>query len=68
MCIKLFYLLILHLSHMIMLCSCRYLQYGKCIAFLKAGQKNWTYIDNIHCLFNDIIFYKGLVYAIGTMK
>ncbi|XP_058783391.1 uncharacterized protein LOC131658073 [Vicia villosa] len=37
----------------------------KCLAFLKAGQKNWTYIDDIHRLFNDVIFYKGLVYAVG---
>ncbi|XP_058779408.1 F-box protein At2g26160-like [Vicia villosa] len=37
----------------------------KCLAFLKAGQKNWTYIDDIHHLFTDVIFYKGLVYAVG---
>ncbi|XP_058784119.1 putative F-box protein At3g25750 [Vicia villosa] len=37
----------------------------QCLAFLKAGQKNWTYIDDIHHLFSDVIFYKGLVYVVG---
>ncbi|CAI8596625.1 unnamed protein product [Vicia faba] len=37
----------------------------KCLAFLKAGQNNWTYIDDVHGTFNDVIFYKGLVYAVG---
>ncbi|XP_058784132.1 F-box protein SKIP23-like [Vicia villosa] len=37
----------------------------KCVAFLKAGQKIWTYIDTDHCCFNDAIFYKDLVYVIG---
>ncbi|XP_058784094.1 F-box protein SKIP23-like [Vicia villosa] len=40
----------------------------KHLAFLKAGQKNWTYVDDIHCVFNDVIFYKGLVYAVGQMS
>ncbi|CAJ2639785.1 unnamed protein product [Trifolium pratense] len=38
----------------------------KCLAFLKAGQKLWTYIDiEDYCRFSDVIFYKGLVYAVG---
>ncbi|XP_058784106.1 F-box protein SKIP23-like [Vicia villosa] len=40
----------------------------KHLAFLKAGQKNWTYIHDIHDvfnIFNDVIFYKDLVYAVG---
>ncbi|XP_045822335.1 uncharacterized protein LOC123915238 [Trifolium pratense] len=38
----------------------------KCLAFLKAGQKLWTYIDiEDYCRFSDVIFYKGLFYAIG---
>ncbi|XP_058751891.1 putative F-box protein At5g55150 [Vicia villosa] len=37
----------------------------RCLAFLKAGQKNWTYIDDAHRSFNDVIFYEGLVYAVG---
>ncbi|CAL5202216.1 unnamed protein product [Lathyrus oleraceus] len=37
----------------------------KCIAFLKAGQKIWTYIDQDHCSSNDAIFYKDLVYVVG---
>ncbi|XP_058784071.1 F-box protein SKIP23-like [Vicia villosa] len=35
------------------------------LAILKAGQKTWTYIDDVHNLFHDVIFYKGLVYAVG---
>ncbi|XP_058771935.1 F-box protein SKIP23-like [Vicia villosa] len=37
----------------------------KCLAFIKAGQKLWTYIDCEHFCFTDVIFYKGLVYAVG---
>ncbi|XP_050876960.1 F-box protein SKIP23-like, partial [Lathyrus oleraceus] len=40
----------------------------QCLAFLKAGQKTWIYIDDIHRLFNDVIFYKGLVYAVGLLN
>ncbi|XP_058784058.1 F-box protein SKIP23-like [Vicia villosa] len=36
-----------------------------CLAFLKAGQNTWTYVDDIHCSFSDVIFYKDLVYAVG---
>jgi hypothetical protein len=40
-----------------------------CLAFTKAGQKSWTYVDSKlklkDCGFHDIIFYKGLVYAVG---
>ncbi|XP_058776363.1 F-box protein SKIP23-like [Vicia villosa] len=36
-----------------------------CLAFIKAGQKVWTYIDHDYFCFSDVIFYKGLVYAVG---
>ena len=36
-----------------------------CLAFIKAGQKVWTYIDHDYYRFSDVIFYKGLVYAVG---
>ncbi|XP_050876952.1 putative F-box protein At5g55150 [Lathyrus oleraceus] len=38
------------------------------LAILRAGQKNWTYIDDIHRLINDVIFYKGLVYAMRLIN
>ncbi|KEH25461.1 hypothetical protein MtrunA17_Chr6g0459631 [Medicago truncatula] len=37
----------------------------KCLAFIKAGQKFWTYVDDDYFCFSDVIFYKGLVYAAG---
>ena len=41
------------------------------LAFIKAGQKCWTYIDyvdkGLKC-FNDITFYKGLIYAVGRWE
>ncbi|XP_058784118.1 F-box protein SKIP23-like [Vicia villosa] len=40
----------------------------KCLAFLKAGQNNWTYIDDIFPLLNDVIFYKDLVYVVGLQN
>jgi hypothetical protein len=36
-----------------------------CLAFIKAGQKIWTYIDYNYFCFTDVLFYKGLVYAVG---
>ncbi|XP_050877095.1 F-box protein SKIP23-like [Lathyrus oleraceus] len=38
---------------------------SKYIAFLKAGQQIWTYIDQKYFCFNDAIFYKDLVYVVG---
>ncbi|XP_061362312.1 uncharacterized protein LOC133306050 [Gastrolobium bilobum] len=35
------------------------------IAFIKAGQKFWTYIDKDFLCFTDITFYKGMLYAVG---
>jgi hypothetical protein len=35
----------------------------KCLAFIKAGQKFWTYVDDDYFCFSDVIFYKGLVYV-----
>jgi hypothetical protein len=32
---------------------------------MKAGQKFWTYVDHDYFCFTDVIFYKGLVYAVG---
>jgi hypothetical protein len=32
---------------------------------MKSGQKFWTYVDECYCCFGDVIFYKGLVYAVG---
>jgi hypothetical protein len=37
----------------------------KCLAFMKAGQKFWTYVDDDYFCFTDVIFYKGLVYAVS---
>jgi hypothetical protein len=40
----------------------------KSLAFIKAGQEVWTYVDDSikdHCCFGDVIFYKGLIYAVG---
>jgi hypothetical protein len=40
----------------------------KSLAFIKAGQEVWTYVDDSikdHCCFSDVIFYKGLIYAVG---
>ncbi|KAJ1407825.1 hypothetical protein SESBI_24014 [Sesbania bispinosa] len=41
--------------------------YGHChnLAFIKAGQKFWTYIHLDYRCFTDLTFYKGLVYAVG---
>lgn len=40
-----------------------------CLAFIKAGQEFWTYIqDTDHFGFIDITFYKGLVYAVTRWK
>ncbi|CAJ2647846.1 unnamed protein product [Trifolium pratense] len=40
-----------------------------CLAFMKAGQKFWTYIDQTHHRgFIDVTFYKGLVYAVNRRK
>ena len=37
-----------------------------CLAFIKAGQEFWTYIqDTDHFGFVDITFYNSLVYAVG---
>ncbi|XP_050909509.1 uncharacterized protein LOC127123322 [Lathyrus oleraceus] len=39
------------------------------LAFIKAGQEVWTYIqENDHFGFIDITFYKGLVYAVDRWK
>ncbi|KAK2417516.1 hypothetical protein QL285_039807 [Trifolium repens] len=38
------------------------------LAFIKAGQKSWTYIDANYFGFTDMLFYKGLVYAVGRLK
>ncbi|XP_058775229.1 F-box protein SKIP23-like [Vicia villosa] len=39
------------------------------LAFIKAGQEVWTYIqENHHFGFIDITFYKGLVYAVTRWK
>jgi hypothetical protein len=37
-----------------------------CLAFMKAGQKFWTFVDTEYRGFSDILFYKGLVYAVGV--
>jgi hypothetical protein len=37
----------------------------QCLAFIKAGQKFWTYVNVDYYGFTDISFYKGLVYAVG---
>ncbi|KAK2428730.1 F-box protein SKIP23 [Trifolium repens] len=40
-----------------------------CLAFIKAGQEFWTYIeDRNHYGFIDVTFYKGLVYAVTRWK
>ncbi|KAJ1382989.1 hypothetical protein SESBI_43804 [Sesbania bispinosa] len=40
-----------------------------CLAFIKAGQKFWTYIDTIdYFQFTDVAFYKGRVYASNRYK
>ncbi|KEH42241.1 hypothetical protein MtrunA17_Chr1g0181301 [Medicago truncatula] len=36
-----------------------------CLAFMKAGENCWTHIDPYHHCFTDVIFYRGLVYAVG---
>ncbi|XP_061341415.1 putative F-box protein At3g25750 [Gastrolobium bilobum] len=36
-----------------------------CLAFIRRGQKFWTYIRNDFFCFTDITFYKGRVYAVG---
>jgi hypothetical protein len=36
-----------------------------CLAFIKAGQKFWTFVDTKYRGFTNILFYKGLVYAVG---
>ncbi|CAK8536843.1 unnamed protein product [Lathyrus sativus] len=39
------------------------------LAFIKAGQEFWTYIQENHsCGFVDLTFYKGLVYAVSRWK
>ncbi|PNX97743.1 cyclin F-box [Trifolium pratense] len=37
----------------------------ECLAFIKAGQEFWTYVNVDYNGFTDISFYKGLVYAVG---
>jgi len=37
----------------------------KCLAFIKIGQKFWTYVDDDYFCFSDVIFYKGIVYVAG---
>ncbi|XP_004489983.1 probable F-box protein At1g44080 [Cicer arietinum] len=43
-----------------------------CLAFMKAGQEFWTYMDDIdnrrHTGFVDVAFYKDLVYAVSRWK
>ncbi|KAJ1386697.1 hypothetical protein SESBI_40622 [Sesbania bispinosa] len=40
-----------------------------CLAFMKAGQKFWTYVDPIdYSCFTDVTFYKGRVYAINRWE
>jgi hypothetical protein len=40
-----------------------------CLAFIKAGQDFWTYIEDTHHFgFIDVTFYKGLVYAVTRWK
>ncbi|CAK8573962.1 unnamed protein product [Lathyrus sativus] len=34
------------------------------LAFIKSGQKNWTYMEILEPFFIDVIFYKGLLFAI----
>ena len=38
------------------------------LAFIKAGQEFWTYVDYDLKCFSDITFYKGLVYAVGRWE
>ena len=38
------------------------------LAFIKAGQKFWTYVDDDFKCFSDITFYKGSVYAVGRWE
>ena len=38
------------------------------LAFIKAGQEFWTYVDDGLKCFNDITFYNGLVYAVGRYE
>jgi hypothetical protein len=41
---------------------------GAFLAFIKAGQKSWTFVNAKYFGFMDILFYKGLVYAVGRYK
>ncbi|EOY07676.1 Cyclin F-box [Theobroma cacao] len=36
------------------------------LAFYKPGQRSWIYLDKNIMLIHDVIFYKNLVYAIGS--
>jgi hypothetical protein len=37
----------------------------KCLAFIKAGQNFWTYVHDDYFCHTDVLFYKGLIYAVG---
>jgi hypothetical protein len=41
---------------------------GAFLAFIKAGQKYWTFVNAKYFGFMDILFYKGLVYVVGRYK
>ena len=36
-----------------------------CLAFMKTGENCWTQIDPYYHCFIDVIFYRGVVYAVG---
>ncbi|XP_058772935.1 putative F-box protein At5g55150 [Vicia villosa] len=41
---------------------------GGDLAFIRRGQKSWTYIDILEPSFIDVIFYKGLLFALSIHR